>query len=642
MSRGMIARVLSAVALICGLLAAHAVSAAITFGSASSASSSGGTLTFAHTVGAGSNKILIVGISIDQTSTVTVISTVTYGGVAMTNVGNTTSTADVMRISGWVLVNPPSGTANVVVTPVGGNTVDFVAGATSYFGVHQTVPLGTGVETTGGSGTPTVNVASATNDLVVDSVSVGGALLGNSVSVGAGQTQRFNVNTGTILSTGMIGAGSTEPGAATVTMSWTQNGLLNGPWAIGAVAMRPAPPAISKSFNLGTIGVDNTSVLTFTITNPNPAASLAGIAFTDTYPAGLVNGASPSVVNNCGGTVNAVAGAGSISLSGGTISAGTSTCTITVNVTSALAGTYNNTSGAVSSTNSGTGNTAAATLVVLDRPVISKNFAPDPILSGATSVLTITLTNPNSGTAITGAAFTDTYPAQITNSASPGGATTCAGGTVTALAGAGSVALSGGTIPAGGSCTVTVNVTSSTLGIHTNTIAAGGLTTTNAGASTLAATDTLTVTAPLTLVKSAQTFSDPFNGTTNPKAIPGAFVDYSVVVTNPGPGVIDNNAVFVFDAVPANTDLFVGDVGGGGSGPVAFTALASGLTYSFTSLASTTDDVSFSNDGGATYVYVPAPNGNGVDPAVTHIRINPKGVFSASSSCQVLIRVRVE
>ncbi|MDQ3195170.1 MAG: hypothetical protein M3Q32_02020 [Pseudomonadota bacterium] len=623
------------------LLYAQTAFAAITIGNTSFGDSGGGALSFSHTVGAGSNRVLIVGISIDRTTMVNVISSVTYGGTTLTNIGNTAGSSNTMRISLWRLVNPAVGTANVVVTP-SINNIKYVAGAVSYFGVDQTTPLGSFAAATGGSGTPTVNVSSAANDLVVDVVAVGDALLGNSIAPGAGQTQRYNINTATILGGGMIGAGSTEPGAATVTMSWTQNGSLNGRWAIGAVALKPAPPTITKVFNPNTIGVNNNSVLTFTITNPNPATSLTGAAFSDTYPVGLVNAASPSVTNTCGGTVTANAGAGSIALSAGTIATGTSTCTISVIVTSASAATYNNTSGAVASTNSGTGNTASAALVVLNRPVASKNFAPDPMVTGGASVLTVTLTNPNAGTAITGAAFTDTYPAQITNSATPSGSTTC-GGSVTAASGGGSVSLSGGTIPAGGSCNVTVNVTSSTTGAHTNTIAAGALTSTNAGVSTAAASDTLTVTASLTVVKSTQTFSDPFNGATNPKAIPGAFIGYTIVVTNPGRAV-DVDTVFVIDAIPANTDLFVGDFGGAGSGSVAFTdgAPASGLGYTFTSLASGADDVGFSNNGGATFTYTPAPDINGVDPAVTHVRINPKGVFNAGSNFTLMFRIRIE
>jgi trimeric autotransporter adhesin len=109
--------------------------------------------------------------------------------------------------------------------------------------------------------------------------------------------------------------------------------------------------------------------------------------------------------------------------------------------------------------------------------------------------------------------------------------------------------------------------------------------------------------------------------------------------------------VFVYDAIPANTDLYVTDIGAAGSGPVAFSngTPTSALTYTFTSLASTTDDVAFSNDGGATYTYTPVANGNGVDPNVTHIRINPKGTFAGdpvagapSPNFTASLRVRIE
>ena len=56
----------------------------------------------------------------------------------------------------------------------------------------------------------------------------------------------------------------------------------------------------------------------------------------------------------------------------------------------------------------------------------------------------------------------------------------------------------------------------------------------------------------------------------------------------------------------------------------------SGLTYTFTSLGSITDDLEFSNDGGSTWTYTPVASGNGTDPAVTDIRINPKGIFGGS------------
>ena len=275
-------------------------------------------------------------------------------------------------------------------------------------------------------------------------------------------------------------------------------------------------------------------------------------------------------------------------------------------------------------------------------PQLAKSFAPSVVGTNSNSVLTLTLTNTYAN-AVRGAAVTDTYPAGVVNAPTPGGATTC-GGAVTAVAGGNSVALTGGTIPASGSCTVTVNVRSAAVGSYANSVAAGGLTTI-LGFSDSAASATLTVALPnISVAKAASIVSDPFNGATNPKRIPGSFVDYTITVSNTGTGPADSNTVVITEPIPANTELFVNDLGGAGSGPVAFTdgAPTSGMTYTFTSLASAADDVSFSNDGGATYTYTPVPNGNGVDPTVTHININPKGTFQPTSSFQVRFRVRVK
>ncbi len=125
------------------------------------------------------------------------------------------------------------------------------------------------------------------------------------------------------------------------------------------------PPEIAKAFGATPIFEGDTSLLTFTITNPNQDDTLNGIAFTDTYPTGVtnVNPLSPAATNTCGGTLTAVAGGSTISLSGGTLAGGAS-CTVSVTVTSSTPGTVINTSGNVSSTNGGTGNTAEAELKV--------------------------------------------------------------------------------------------------------------------------------------------------------------------------------------------------------------------------------------------------------------------------------------
>jgi hypothetical protein len=146
---------------------------------------------------------------------------------------------------------------------------------------------------------------------------------------------------------------------------------------------------------------------------------------------------------------------------------------------------------------------------------------------------------------------------------------------------------------------------------------------------------------PLTIAKSSAAYSDPQNGTTNPKLIPGGFATYSLTVTAPAGTQPTSNSVIVTDALPANLSLFVGTYASG-PGPLAFAAGSSGLTYSFTSLASTSDDLAFSNNNGASFTYTPVANANGVDPNVTHIRINPKGSMAPGSSFTINLRALVE
>ena len=124
--------------------------------------------------------------------------------------------------------------------------------------------------------------------------------------------------------------------------------------------------------------------------------------------------------------------------------------------------------------------------------------------------------------------------------------------------------------------------------------------------------------------------SDPVNGTTNPKSIPGSAQLYNVRVTNQGSGAVDNNAVVIVDPVPANTRLFVGEPRrrrARGPWPSSTARRAARSRGPFTALNSTTDDVDFSNDGGVTWTYVPVPDANGYDAAVTTLRLRPKGTM---------------
>ena len=55
----------------------------------------------------------------------------------------------------------------------------------------------------------------------------------------------------------------------------------------------------------------------------------------------------------------------------------------------------------------------------------------------------------------------------------------------------------------------------------------------------------------LTVLKSSAPVDDPVNGTTNPKMVPGAHVDYTLTVTNTGGSPVDAGAVVLADVLPA-------------------------------------------------------------------------------------------
>ncbi len=66
------------------------------------------------------------------------------------------------------------------------------------------------------------------------------------------------------------------------------------------------------------------------------------------------------------------------------------------------------------------------------------------------------------------------------------------------------------------------------------------------------------VTAALTVIKSQVVISDPFNGAVNPKAIPGAVIEYCVDINNTGASQAD--AIVLTDAIPANTTYVAGSI----------------------------------------------------------------------------------
>ncbi len=161
----------------------------------------------------------------------TTVSTVTYGGTNCSEEVTVTHASGgfVLRGSIWGLASPTSGAQTVVVTFANGGNYGACGSITVTGGDAATLFSNTASATTLGTDL-TVDITSAADELVMDSA--GTARADPSLTVGAGQTERFNLeNAGS----DTRGGASTEPGAAMVTMSWTTRDTSLNAIAAGSV-----------------------------------------------------------------------------------------------------------------------------------------------------------------------------------------------------------------------------------------------------------------------------------------------------------------------------------------------------------------------------------------------------------------------
>jgi len=144
------------------------------------------------------------------------------------------------------LANPASGSKTVVVNFSGDNKAR--CSAVTVTGSDTSTCFSNSAKASGSSTSPSVACTSATGELVVDVLR---AALEHAPTVGAGQTQRDNAAFGNGFN---HGATSTEPGASSVTMSWTLN--YSTAWEIAAASFKAAAAEGGSPFRgLLTLGV---------------------------------------------------------------------------------------------------------------------------------------------------------------------------------------------------------------------------------------------------------------------------------------------------------------------------------------------------------------------------------------------------
>ena len=205
-----------------------------TFGMVNNVSSA----TVSHTTPSETNKLMLVGISIRNISSQTVTS-VTYNNVALSLVSTVVSSTNA-RTYIYSMVDPPSGTYNVVVNFNTSVTRGAVVGVSTFSGINISTPLGTPASTTGSSGNVSLNIPSSEGEYVFSTVTKRNASSGFTTS----QTQFWNGYTSE--SRGAANGTDAHLTNSTTNLSWTSGNGSN--FAGVGIAIKPEIGNLTATF----------------------------------------------------------------------------------------------------------------------------------------------------------------------------------------------------------------------------------------------------------------------------------------------------------------------------------------------------------------------------------------------------------
>ena len=201
-------------------------------GSADGASS----LTFSHTIGGGSNRILVVGVSIETCNPYETVSSITYGGKTLTYLNSaqvTSSNACRGRVELYYLLEadmPGAGPFNVVVTATGWCDA-LAAGAVSLRGVAQQAPEVSNTNANDAQTSISTNITTLTDGAwLVDAVHSGNP---GTFTANSGQNVRYDQASST---SEVAGSTLLVASAGNVSLGWTNTSANRLAQAVAAFA----------------------------------------------------------------------------------------------------------------------------------------------------------------------------------------------------------------------------------------------------------------------------------------------------------------------------------------------------------------------------------------------------------------------
>ena len=488
-------------------------------------------------------------------------------------------------VGGLNVISTPTGSTNTSTTSGGGN--------------------GTGVVSLGGISVPANGSASIVYEVTVSASDPTGYTIDNTATIinAAGPVTTLAKAPTITVSQSLIQASGNKilyvqdssqltrtPQAANTTTLVTINGNASATWlltpsvAVGRTLIIPAQ-TITVNLVMAANGSSTGSNRPVVVSLLNGGSTIASAAsknisgtatalqsFNITFPATTIaTGGSLNLnVQNNNGTSNRSIAVSQLTAAGASTFSFTTSTVINVNSVNIYSAAYNSTA---TKTTYGPGDTAYV------RAVIS-----DPFGSYDVNHATVTLTDPN-GTAVA-------TNASMTQVADSGAATRTYEYSYTLPT----------TAPAG-YWTASVTGYEGTEGKVQHT-----------------ANTTFNVGVPnLLVMKSVTVVSDPVEGTSKPKSLPGAVMQYQITVSNNGSGPADNNSLVVADPLPANTKFVLGSVAFSDGTPNSGLTLApANVTYS--SIGST-----------GPWTYTPVNDGSGADANVKALQIAPQGIMAGKT-----------
>lgn len=202
--------------------------------------------TLSHTVGTGSNRFLIVGVSLFRDGTLeNEVISVTWQPTAgvlrpLSRFGNDgiSITDPILRTELWERIGPASGSGTITVTLA--SATNAVAGAVSFYNVDPSNPRRSSNCTNGTDASPLITIDSLVGDYAVTTATV---FTPRTLTAGTNTTQQWNATRGSG-TYDIRGAGGTEPGSAgTITLDWSLDTA--AAWSMCGVDIKPYLPLVS-------------------------------------------------------------------------------------------------------------------------------------------------------------------------------------------------------------------------------------------------------------------------------------------------------------------------------------------------------------------------------------------------------------